>query len=322
MAAKRGQVDRILDSLPDGPALLADPDGFEQTLEDGGTVAVTAPPYAGREQLLDHAADALDADRVRLGPGEGETLSDELGTGPVVVDGCHHLYNREIDGFGALREGLEMLAQTETTVITGWNRTAWEYLDRIERVSESIDNHHSVRPFGATEIESLLQETRELPMFEEDTLEDSVFSTATYAIGSGTRTLALPRVDFDILRRRLQPRREASDAVFGRLQALSSGNPGVALALFDEHTDSSLSPSDLTTPSVGLDETGDFLLSLLLANERVEAEWLVDRVGDRTERILGRLDRAGIGSWDGSQFVLEPLGVPTATKRTERRRIL
>ncbi|MXR51683.1 hypothetical protein GRX03_08715 [Halovenus sp. WSH3] len=306
-------------STPPTPErLLSEFEAFEEALAADRTIAVAGEPYAGRGALLSHAADALGAERVRLDPTDPGRIRAEIGGGPLVVDDCQQLYTRRIGGFDLLRDVLTALSDADHAVVTGWNDRAWAYLDQVESVGEVFAESFSIRQFSPDELEAYVRDRREVPEIEGDNLGDSIVSTDDRT----WRGISVPSLDFGVLNDQIWPTPEPTKSFFSRLCALSRGNPGVALAVFDRASRDGVSPSDLETPAVDLDETGDFLLRLLLAGERSDSEILADRVGERYGRLLGRLDRAGITSRDGDSVILTPVGVPTAVERTERRRIL
>lgn len=314
----RGQ--QLSPSPPEPERLLADVEEFETALDAGRTVAVTGGPYAGRGSVLEYAASILDVDRIRLDPENPAHLRSTLGSGPLVVDDCQHLYTRRIGGFESLRETLTEIAGSDHAVVTGWNNIAWAYLDRVEAVSTVFDETVPVHQLAPDELEAYVRERRAVPPVEGDDLGDSIVSTERYSTGWGD--LTLPQIDLGVLNDQVWPTPQPTTAFFERLCSLSRGNPGVALALFDRLDGDAVSPSDLTTPTVDLDETGDFLLRLLVASERTDPQLLAERIGDRFDRLVGRLTRAGITARDGDSLVLTPVGVPTALDRTERRGIL
>ncbi len=304
---------------PEPEQLLSECTPFEDALEAGATIAVTGGQYAGRSSVLEYAADALETTQTRLDPGES-TGGLAVEADPLVVDNCQHLYTRAVDGFDRLQETLTAIANSDGTVVTGWNDLAWSYLDRIEAIDKVFDEHVSIQALSADELEAYLRERREIPTIEEDTLGDSIVSSETYT--TGWREVTLPKIDFGVLNDQLWPTQNPAQAFFARLCSLSRGNPGVALALFDQLTGGPVSPSDLTTPSIDVEETGVFLLRLLLGNERAAPELLADRVGGQFDRLVGRLTRAGITTRGGDSLMLTPTGVPTALDQVERRRII
>lgn len=306
-------------TLPEPEQLLGEFEAFENALAAGGPIAVTGRPYAGRGAVLDHAAAVLGTDVVQLDPSEPArtTLDDD----PLVLDHCQQLYTREIGGFELLRETLSTLSASDQTLVAGFNEFAWAYLDQIENISDVFAETFAVRPFSTADLETFVRDRRTLPSIEEDRLGDSLVSMTQYPVGWG-RTIPIPDLDFAVLNDQVWPTPKPTQSVFDRLRSLSNGNPGVALALLDDHDGETISPSDLTTPDLELDDQGDFLLRLLLADERSDREYLAGRIGDRFDRLLGRLERAGFVTIDGDAVVLRPIGVPTAIERTGRRQML
>lgn len=308
-------------------ALLSDDDALAAALDDSdsASVAVVGQPFAGREAVLDAAERRLGARRIELGPESNASAAiDAMGSAPLVVANCQHLFNREVGGFDALRAFLDALSGADSAVVTGWNSYAWSYLAAIENVDATIPTALTVEGLPADRLFELARRTVDtLPTFRRDDPNESLISTRRYTIRG--RTLGVPVPDRAAITARRADRPSPMEAVFERLAAVSDGNPGVALALLEWcRDDDEIRPSDVETPGTDASPGREaaFCLRIVLASERVCRERLVERLGERVERFLNRFARGGLLVRAGDIVRLDPAGVPAAVAITDRERIL
>ena len=295
------------------------------TGDDSGPLAVCSAPFGGRKQVLEHAADEIGTDILELGPdAASETVADALDTGPAVIDGCQHLYERRIGGFEPLNDVLRKLAEPEWPVVLGWNRYAWAYLVRVCGLDRAIPSHATVGPVAAEELSELLLARYDVPEFTvEETSDEGWVSVRRYGVSLAGRTLSLPVPVPTVgpFRTSDGDDPEPVDVAFERLASVSDGNLGVATALWKAQTGETHRPSDIVAAGtdLALDREAAFCLRIVLSKERVERAEL-DRIVDEPERLVGRLARAGLVRTAGETITLEPAAVPTAVSETERRR--
>lgn len=316
------------DDIDPATLLGEDLDTFEALVagDSAGPLAVVGPPYSGRGRILDAATDRLDAERIAVKPGgEFEAIRPALGTGPVVVSGCQHLYRRTIGGFDPLESFLDTVAAADGPVVTGWNRYAWAYLTTVRAVERAIPKQVSVGPVPTEAIaELVLSRYDEMPSFLADETDgEELVTVRRYSLGWGDHTVSVPLP---------VPNRNGSrpdsadpkDVVFERLAAASGGNVGVATALWQAQSDTAVRPSDIVPPeSTGdLDRAAAFCLRIVLAKERVERAELRAVIGEGVDRIVVQLRREGLVATDRATVTLEPAAVRTATETTDRERIL
>ncbi|MFB6123022.1 MAG: hypothetical protein ABEJ78_06155, partial [Haloferacaceae archaeon] len=311
------------DELPLSPA---DREAFEAVLagEEPGPLAVVGAPFAGRERLLDHASERLDATRIRLAPGDGvDAVGDAIGERPVVVDDCHHLYRRTIGGFDSLETVLDRVVDADAPVVAGWNRYAWAYLSAVRTLDRAFPTRVDVGPATAERLaELLLSRYDELPSFvDDDAGESGLVGIRRFTFDWGERSLSIPvpvPSSLSASRRGTPP--DPKDVVFERLAAVSEGNVGVATAIWGRGD--VVRPSDVAAPGgdLSLDRDEAFCLRVVLSKERVDRAELAAVVGADLDRILSRLVRDGLVTVADGVVALDPAAVPTAAAATERRR--
>ncbi|MUV85780.1 hypothetical protein GJ631_04135 [Natronomonas sp. CBA1123] len=308
-------------------ALLGDDEETFSRVVDGrtpGPLAVIGSPFGGRETVLARAADRLDARHVRF---DADTSAadavDALAGGPTVVEGCHHLYTRTVGGFRPLSQFLDSLAETETTVVTGWNRFAWSYLDAVRNVGTVIPTHVEINGLSGEEVATFVEaNATERPTFRRDETDESPFTVRRHEVTVADRTVSVPLPALD--RKAMVARRtedlDPKTATFERLATVSDGNPGVALAIWKHCVDGDVRPTDIETLDLDADLNREaaFCLRILLSTEWVDRATLADRIGPRTPRLLGQFARAGVVTSEDGTVRLQPAGVPAAVAVTER----
>lgn len=324
--------DRHGDPGLDAETLLDDTEQFDAVLDSSepGPLAVVGDPFAGREVVLDRAAERLDATRVALDPGDGvDRIRAAIADGPLVVDNCQHLYRRVVGGFEPVEALLRTLATAEVLIVTGWNRYAWSYLARVRELDQAFGTCVDVGEVATERLaELLLSRYDSVPEFtaDEPTPEGVVTVTRSdVTLGGRTFSIPVPKLN---LSARSPPQSDTApeprDVVFERLAATADGNVGVATALWDATRCDTVRPSDIGTQTVDLtlDRDETFCVRVLLAKERVERAELVDVIDDDVDRILGRLRRARLVSQSDGIVSLDPARVPAAVTSTDRSRIL
>ena len=319
---------------PDGDisTLLGDDhEAFEAILSDkgAGPVAVVGDPFSGRGYVLDRAVRDLDAARVCLDPGDGiDQTRSRINGGPVVIEGCQHLYERRIGGFEELSSFLDDLASIDATVVTGWNRYAWSYLAAVQSLDREFPVTVEVQPLPAERIaELVLNRYDGMPSFVADDPErGGLVVTTRHEIGWRDWAVSVPvPMPSPVAVRGLfsEGNLDPKDVTFGRLAAVSNGNLGVATAIWETHQGSEVRPSDIAAPASDrdLDREEAFCLRIVLAKERVNRVQLAGIV-DGLDRVLGRLSRDGFVAIEDDVVELVPAAVPAAAPATERGRVL
>lgn len=328
-------------SPPDGPVgherEFDRLDSALETADDTVRIAVCSPPGGGRERFLDHAEQRLvDATRVRLGPWAMAESNTEWPTdGALVVDDCHHLYSRRIGGFDALDSFLEAIASFEGPVVTSWNSYSWEYLVEAQGLRQAFSEPISLPALGRDAfIERVRADVDGTPiecLDDRDITREPLVTIDERPVSLPNRrtvSVPVPRLNRDELARRRAGNDDesAESVVFGRLNTLAGGYPGVAVVLIEEAVDDdTLAYSELPSPPDV--PTGDydvtFALHVLLSKERVRRQELTAVVGrDSLDRMLGELDRAGVLVDDGETVGLEPIALEPVTDLLDRRRLL
>ena len=306
-------------------------------------VAVVSDPFGGRAALLEYAAELLGdhARRYSLsGIADGADLPDIGGETALILEGCHYLYRRDIDGFDRLEAFLEQLAMTNTLVITGWNRYSWRYLTAVQRIDEAFPLTITLPPLDADQIEAVVRAHDDGPYPDYvDTGEAGRIKTLDVVRRDlplpGDRALSVPLVRPNLswlVSWSIWDDDESIEAVvFETLRRLSHGTPGIATSLWDrsvrmEPDGRTIAPAYIDDPVEDCHRISDdaaFLLWLVVAMERVEREQLAgmldeDAIGTEIQTLANK----GIVRVDGSDVVLRPLGLHPAVAELDRRGLI
>lgn len=309
-------------------------DSLDDVLSDAdAAVAVVAPPFAGRDSILDRAAAALDAPtRVRL---SFDSPDFDLDDGATVLDDCHHRYAHRIGGFDPLDDALDRIASSSGRTVTSWNRHSWNYLDAVRDLAADFDHVLSVSSLSTEHLAEVVHPpdgvwpTFEHPSSGRASLVTSVECRVPIPRRDGdSLAFRLPTVDVDYLAEWLRSRDPptARDLVFQRLARISGGNPGVAAAVWEQCADGTVTPDDIALPvERGRDVSDDAarVLGVLVPKEAVAREELAAVVSDvALDRTLRTLVADGFVDDDGDVIRLRPGGLPSALESLERRRWL
>lgn len=335
MSDSSGRVETGANATADGTAQIEsllgdDAEPFEEVLtgQSPGPLAVCGPPFGGREQVLEHAADRLGIDTVRLDPDDGaEPLLSALERGPVVINDCQHLYERRIGGFEPLDSVLRAIDGRDEIVITGWNAYAWDYLARVRGINRTFAATADIGPMRAADLAALILERYDdIPVLTPDQTDSGgLLSIRHHEIAWRGHSLSIPvpTLNRAVLTATLNDGdTDPEDVVFERLASISKGNVGVATAIWEASRRDEVRPSDIVASGADLDFTREeaFCLRILLLKERVTRAELT-RIIEETERVLGRLLRDNLVSIDDDVVHLDPAVVPTVVSETERRRL-
>jgi len=316
----------------------------EKTLDRvDSNVAVVSDPFGGRAALLEYAAELL-GDRARRysisGIADGDDLPDIEGETALVLEGCHYLYRRDIDGFDRLEEFLERLAMTNTLVITGWNRYSWRYLTAVQRIDEAFPLTITLPPLDAEQIESVVRahDDGAYPEYV-DTGEAGRIKTVDLVRHDlslpGDRSLSVPLLRPNVswlVSWSIWDDDESIEAVvFEKLRRLSNGTPGIATSLWEQSvrdgpTGRTIAPAYIDDPVEDchlISDDAAFLLWLVVAMEGVERAQLADMLDqDAIGTEIQTLANKGIVRVDGSAVQLQPLGLHPAVEELRRRGLI
>jgi hypothetical protein len=254
-------------------------EAFEDCLDGADRIAVVGAPWSGRTALLDRAAEREGStERVSL-DGPVEAAPTLPAADRVLIENCHRLFRRAIDGFDHLDQFCRAVASTDAAVVTTWNATAWAYLEETTEIAASFDEVFELPGLDPDQAETLLFETTDT--------ENPEAELAAYAEYPPD-----PELTLEYLRTRARRlyRGTVADHLAGLVED-AAGNPETIHTLFICRTQRGIDgrPGE---PDVRYEAS--YLLWLVLANEGLGVEELARRAERPIETDLTSLARQGV----------------------------
>ena len=250
----------------------------------------------------------------------------------VAVDDCQYLFARRIGGFEALQRFLETTVTSEKMFVAVWNLLSWHYLNRTHHLQDYFPEVVTIPEMNAEQIEAMIGSRYDLGRIE--FVGDA--GVRNGAVVQIARTQARRTGLLDGLKslwsgvRSASPlrkgdSREVRKAVFQRIHDLSDGNPGVALAIWDNAiSDSKVKTSDISVPDydtdLGFDET--FVLSTILLMRSASRDDLGEVAEERLEidRILYVLQNRGLIRRDQGRYFIQELAMEKIKRSLKKAR--
>jgi len=292
----------------------------------------TGPPLPGDEDYVDPTDDETSDDET---PDATDDGGDAPGAGAVIVANCHYLFERRIDGFEALDAFLDRIALSDALVITSWNRYAWSYLDAVRDVGDSFTTQVEIPRLDADEISAVIEGHYgpDLPDVIDagraGRVKTVVFDRHPVALPRG-RSVGIPYPKPNtawVASWSIAGDEESVEAVlYEKLRRVSNGNPGVAIATWDESVrDGEIAPGyvEAFTADIDLDTDAAVLLWTVISMERVDIDRVAAAWSDRpVETSLQHLVERDLVTVDGSAVSIRPEALHVAIGALERRGLL
>jgi len=202
-----------------------------------------------------------------------------------VVDNCHFLARRKINGFHVLHQFIEMVSQSKRIWVTTWNNHSWRYLSAVQKVNTLFPVQIILHPKSYEKLRDyILSEHQSSVFYLIDTpvprrlilikkqkkihityFQDDFFIT-TFSIRFKLIWAILRGKSHEV---------EPDELIFQRLAQVSNGNPGISIRIWEKSLDaweirmSSLSPPLLNE---NLNPDSAYILSLILSLEVMNIE--------------------------------------------------
>ncbi|MEF8851977.1 MAG: hypothetical protein V5A44_02975 [Haloarculaceae archaeon] len=312
---------------------------YAESLLDGDVVRVDLDPSAADGAGPELPTPVTSADGTDRESADSDSTATDSGSaadgespraGAVIVTNCHYLFERRIDGFAALDAFLDRIALSETLVITSWNRHAWSYLDAVRDVGDTFPTVVEIPRLDAEETATVIEAHYgpDLPVFVETGRAGRVKTVVfdAWRVGVRGRSVAVPYP-------RPNPAWTASwsftgedegiDAVvFEKLRRVSAGNPGVAIAVWEDSVEEGeIAPGYIEAfePDLTLDDDAAVLLWTLVAQESVRIDRLAALFEGRpVEAVIQGLVERGLVTVEGDRVTVPPRALHPAAAALER----
>ncbi|MDY6778666.1 MAG: hypothetical protein SVU32_08430 [Candidatus Nanohaloarchaea archaeon] len=298
---------------------------LEDSVSSEEDVAVVGPPFGGKEALLDHVADREGAERRSL---SSLDAAPDLPAGrTVVIDDCHYLFRRRIDGFDRLDAFLDAVLDADVPVVTSWNRYAWNYLVQVRAVDRVFSRQVAVPKIGRSEVAALVDGD---VTFVDDREEGSSSITGTgramFRLAGRTFEVPYPVINMETIRTWREADEPIEEVIHGRVATLGDGIPGVVRAVWEASVeDGRIGTKTLyEPPKLEISDRDARVLQSLVFNEWVGHDELAGVLDvDRLDTVLRTLEHRELVRWDDEEGIgPEPAALPAIIDELERRRLV
>lgn len=254
-----------------------------------------------------------------------------------IIDNCHFLARRKVDGFHILNQFIEMVSKSKRIWVTTWNVHSWRYLTAVLKINSLFPvqiilypkSYEKLRDYILSEHQSsvfYLIDTpvpRRLVLIKKQKkihipfLQDDFFVT-TYSIRYKLIWAIIRGKSHEV---------EPDELIFQRLAQISNGNPGIATRIWEKSLDaweirmSSLSPPPLNG---GLGPDSAYILSLILSLEVVTLEDLYSVTPQEINinLILAQLEENKLIQIKDNLIYIAPLAFSKITSELQKVRMV
>ena len=293
--------------------------------QPGAHRAILGPAYSGRDLFLRQLAEEYPSTAaVHTFTSPVTDLEAELepyhGAKLLFLNNAHYLAVRKIGGFGQLEAFRSFLATTETSVISAWNTTAWNYYSAIADLETLHQEVVTIPPVSADGLRDAIRLHYEgkINFVNDATIRQSFFAspvTHTITIPFTSRNISVPWLSLDLTLlvsavARKEREETPENAVLFHLDRVSQGNAGGAAALWNsglEYPEIRISHIR-EPPAVGdlsIDECNTLISILML--ESVGRDDLAAIRGEDVDTILYRLKSRNLIEVTRSNLRIRPV---------------
>lgn len=300
-------------------------------------VAIVSEPFSGKTTLIKEVMNRYDeqiafvplASTVRdLGALALEVRPERI----VAVDDCQYLFIRRIGGFEVLKRFLETTVASEKMFLSVWNMLSWNYLSRTHHLQDYFPVVVKIPEMSEEQMETMIGSRYDLDRihFVRDTgVKDgaAIHMARTQAkrtgiidglksLWSSIRSVYTLQKGEDRLVRKV---------VFESIHDMSDGNPGVALAIWNNAvSDDTVRTSEIIVPDydtdLGFDES--FVLSTILLMRSISREDLAEVAEEHLDinRILYVLLNRRLIRKDHGRYYIQELAMEKIKRSLKRAR--
>jgi len=254
-----------------------------------------------------------------------------------IIENCHFLAQRKINGFHIFRQFIDLVSQNNQIWVTTWNIHSWRYLSAVQGIGSSFPvqiiipqkNYEKLREFILSQHTSSVfyvidtPVPRRLIMVRKNLIYEIPFSHDTYSMMIYSIRF---RLIWAILRGKSHEI-EPDELIFQRLAQISNGNPGIALHIWEKSLDAwEIRMSAMSPPSLNgvMDPDTVYVLSLLLSLETVSIQDLDSVIpeGIYLTMILSHLEAKKIIHIKNNRVSIEPIAFAGITNELKKIRMV
>lgn len=254
-----------------------------------------------------------------------------------LIENCHFLARRKIDGFNLLHQFLEIVTQSPRIWVTTWNIHSWRYLTAVQKIDSLFPVQIVLYPKRYERLRDYILSQHQSSVFY---LIDTPVPRRLILI-KRHKKIHIPFVQDDLfintfsirfnliwaILRGKSHEVEPDELIFQRLAQISNGNPGIATRIWEKSLDawemrmSVLSPPVLTGV---LDPDCAYILYLVLSLEVLSIEDLqsVTPTDINVKLVLTRLEENKIIQIKDDLVYIIPLALAEITTQLRKTRMV
>ena len=199
-----------------------------------------------------------------------------------IIENCHFLAQRKIDGFLVLHTFIEMILQSKRIWVTTWNIHSWRYLAAVQKIHVIFPvqiilgpkNYEKLKEYILSDYESSVFYVIDRPVSRRLIL---IKKHKKIQIPFFLDEVVIPtfRIRYKLIWGLLRGKShevEPDELIFQRLAQVSNGNPGIAKRIWERSLDAwEIRMSAFTSPvnNGSFDPDTAYVLSLILSLEMV-----------------------------------------------------
>lgn len=254
-----------------------------------------------------------------------------------VVENCHFLAQRKINGFHILSQFIDLVSQNNKIWVTTWNIHSWRYLSAVQGINSlfsvqiplSQKNYEILRDFILSQHTSSVfyvidtPVPRRLIIVRKNLKYEIPFLHDTYSMMMYSIRFRLIWAIFRGKSHEVEP----DELIFQRLAQISNGNPGIALQIWEKSLDAwEIRMSAMSPPSLAgiLNSDTAYVLSLLLSLETVSIQDLNSVIPEEIHlsMILSHLEGKKIIYIKNNRVSIELLAYAGITNELKKNRMV
>ncbi len=257
----------------------------------------------------------------------------------VILDNCHFLYMRKPGGFDIFYEFLDMISSQNRIFVTTWNIYSWKYLNEAFGLGKYFPVQIFIPAFEKENLRLFIlrrYEKNEIKFTKDkESKEEPFFYIIKYPLelsSLGKKIfIPVPKINISDLKNRLLKKQKieaAEDQVFEKLYLESSGNPGIALRIWELGLDYPvMKPKNIGQFSLNIDLEYEeaFTLNLILSYQGLTKSEIAEIMGSMVsvDKIIYQLlSQELILKDENDSYRVRPEALSSVTTYMEKLRLV